>query len=221
MIDQMKMILTGVVINQDEVALNQGMHVIEMDPVILKVDRAQLQATAHHQDHQLIEYQGQVMEIETRADIDRVQVEEVVTIVGQVQVMILDQITINVEINQVQDRALMTGMALEVTDLDQVQMMVIALLQDRQIVDQLVPTEIALQAHLAPVQVIEIEFSKQHIGQVLVMTEVLEVVIEDRVLNRLIDQTKIMIMTVVAINLVVVALNQEIHVTEMVRETTG
>lgn len=115
----------------------------------------------------------------------------------------------------------MTGMALEVTDLDQVQMMVIALLQDRQIVDQLVPTEIALQAHLAPVQVIEIEFSKQHIGQVLVMTEVLEVVIEDRVLNRLIDQTKIMIMTVVAINLVVVALNLEIHVIEMVQETTG
>lgn len=90
---------------------------------------------------------------------------------GQVLV-ILNQIIVSVEINQVQDQAQMTGMPLEMTDLDQVQMTAIAHLQDRLIVDQLVLMEIVPQALLEPVQVIKTEFNKQHIGQVLVMIEV-------------------------------------------------
>lgn len=78
MIDQMKMILIVVEINQAEVALNLEIHAIEMVLVTLKVDHAQLQETVRHQDHRLIEDQGQVMRIETRADTDRVQVEEVI-----------------------------------------------------------------------------------------------------------------------------------------------
>lgn len=77
------------------------------------------------------------------------------------------------EINQVQDRAQMT----EMTDRDQVQMTVIVHLQDRLIVDQLVLMEIVPQALLAPVQLMEIEFIKQHIGQSLLMIEVVSIMV--------------------------------------------